>query len=226
MLRSSESETEILLGNKQLVGIFFLVAVLLGVAFTSGYMIGRGSTPKKGAAAAETASSTAAPAAGGSGGETHAVTPADSGTGQAADQGQPGAADTAADSGGQTPAPEAASPTPAPEEQPLGARHKKTEAAKAPAQTAEANTAEPAAGFTPQSGQEFLQVAAVARGDANSIADVLRKKGFRAHAVPAPSNSSLYRVLVGPIRDAGDLATTRDSLRKTGFRDVIVQRYK
>ncbi len=43
MLRSSEEETEILLGNKQLLGIFFVVAILLGIAFTGGYMVGRGS---------------------------------------------------------------------------------------------------------------------------------------------------------------------------------------
>ena len=49
MLRSSESETEILLGNKQLVGIFFLVAVLIGVAFGGGYMLGRGAGEKKAA---------------------------------------------------------------------------------------------------------------------------------------------------------------------------------
>jgi hypothetical protein len=32
-------------------------------------------------------------------------------------------------------------------------------------------------------------------------------------------------VLIGPIRDTADLSSTRDSLRKTGFREVIVQKY-
>lgn len=46
MLRTSDSETEILLGNKQLIGIFFVLAVLVGVAFYGGYMVGRGTAEK------------------------------------------------------------------------------------------------------------------------------------------------------------------------------------
>ncbi len=47
MLRTSETETEILLGNKQLAGIFFAGAVLLGVAFYGGYKVGQAGTEKK-----------------------------------------------------------------------------------------------------------------------------------------------------------------------------------
>ena len=47
MLRNANSESEILLGNTQLIGIFFLLAVLLGVAFTAGFMLGHGSFGKK-----------------------------------------------------------------------------------------------------------------------------------------------------------------------------------
>jgi cell division protein FtsN len=43
--------------------------------------------------------------------------------------------------------------------------------------------------------------------------------------VAKPGNLGLYRVLVGPVKDTADLSSTRDELRKTGFRDVIVQRY-
>ncbi len=55
MLRTNERESEILLGNKQLLGIFFAVALLLGVAFYGGYMVGRNSSGKKASVAAETA---------------------------------------------------------------------------------------------------------------------------------------------------------------------------
>ncbi len=43
MLRTSDRETEILLSNTQILGIFFVLAILLGIAFTGGYMVGRGS---------------------------------------------------------------------------------------------------------------------------------------------------------------------------------------
>ncbi|HXE13472.1 MAG TPA: SPOR domain-containing protein [Bryobacteraceae bacterium] len=202
MLRSSESETEILLGNKQLLGIFFLVAVLIGVAFGGGYMLGRGAGDK-GEKKLETATVPAKdPASGGTanppGGETRTVSPSDSAI-----------TDANAATADQM-------------DQPLGSpKHK-------PAQAGQAEEAAPTAtpvSFTPQSGQEFLQVAAVPRGEASGISEVLRKKGFPAHTVPVPGNTKLYRVIVGPIRDVGDLSSTREQLRKTGFGKVIVQKY-
>jgi cell division septation protein DedD len=82
-----------------------------------------------------------------------------------------------------------------------------------------------ASSYTPRAGAKYLQVAAVSRDEAVGVADVLHKKGFHAHAVPKPGNPKIYRVIVGPVRDAGDLATTREALRRTGFREVIVQTY-
>ncbi|HEX3684101.1 MAG TPA: SPOR domain-containing protein [Bryobacteraceae bacterium] len=195
MLRTNESETEILLGNKQLLGIFFAVAILLGIAFYGGYVVGKGSrthapvasTP---APAPETA---AAPSNPPTGGETHSV-PADSGA-----VSEPSATDTAPKS---------------PEPPPLGSP-KRTATVAAP----------PEEPFAPHAGQTFLQVTATGRDEAVAIADVLHNKGFRAHAVPKPGSSKLYRVLVGPIHDPADLSSTRDSLRRTGFREVIVQHY-
>jgi hypothetical protein len=56
MLRNANTtESEILLGNTQLIGLFFLLAVLLGVAFTAGFMLGHGSFSKKAEAVAAAA---------------------------------------------------------------------------------------------------------------------------------------------------------------------------
>jgi cell division septation protein DedD len=203
MLRSSESETEILLGNKQLLGIFFLVAVLIGIAFGGGYMLGRGAADKKAAGPAITAKEAAPPgAANPTGGETRTVSPPD-----------PVTAD-------------ANTPSDQPSEQPaLGTpRHRAAGSSETPLPENGA-PADSSTKFLPQTGQEFLQVAAVPRNEALSVADVLRKKGFRAHAVPVPGNVKLYRVIVGPLRDVADLSSTREELRKTGFGKVIVQRY-
>lgn len=210
MLQSSERETEILLGNKQLLAVFFVVAALLGIAFTGGYMVGRGGIGKKGGTASLPTGTTASKAGSGSApapqrGETHSV-PADD---EALDPNLP-----------------AAIVAPQRSEDLLGAR-KKTAAKPEPAITEAANTAAGKSdGFIPQEGQEFLQVAAVPHDHAFAVAAVLRKKGFPAHAVPKPGDPNLYRVIVGPIRDAGELSSTRDSLRKTGFSQVIVQHYQ
>ncbi len=82
MLQSGERETEILLGNKQLLGIFFVVAALLGIAFVGGYKVGQASNAKKTVAAATTNTSDSAAsnsAVAQSGGETHSVSPGDTG---------------------------------------------------------------------------------------------------------------------------------------------------
>ena len=209
MLQTDSGESEIVLGNKQLVGIFFVVAILLGVAFAGGYMVGRSSTAKKPAtiAATDTAGPTApnASAAGAAasnpaGGETRTVSPDASASDQSASSNAAGTA-----------------------EAPLGSAKRNKNPEKP--STSAPETASATGGFAPQGGQTFLQVTAVGRDEAAGVADVLRKKGFHAHAVPVPGSSAMYRVIVGPVKDAGDLASTRDELRKAGFGKVFVQHY-
>ncbi len=204
MLQTSDGETEILLGNKQLVGIFFLVAILLGIAFGGGYMIGRGAAQKKPVTAVAGATDTANPTAtNASAGETRTVSPSDTAV---TDQ-------KATDTSGANP-----------EAPPLGTP-KRNEPKERPATSAPVPSTPANGGFAPQSGETFLQVTAVGRDEAIGVADVLRKKGFHAHAVPVPGGSNMYRVIVGPVKNAGDLASTRDELRKTGFGKVFVQHY-
>jgi cell division septation protein DedD len=219
MSSGGENESEILLGNKQLLAIFFVIAFLLFVAFTGGYMVGRGSPEKKPLIAAAPVTD-AQPKD--SGLETHPVGPA-SGSG-AEDAGSAAKADNrlAAKPNALVVNPDEQEPAP------LGAPKRKGKgkaAAKQPSEAAPASNV--ADEYTPQSGQLFLQVTALARDDAYGVADVLTKEGFRAHSVPKPGSSGkVYRVLVGPIRDTTELSATRDKLRKVaGFQDVILQRY-
>ena len=211
MRSSGNSETEILLGNKHLLGIFFVIAILLGVAFTGGYMVGRNTAEKRPAAvSAGTPDAAAAPATPSSL-ETHSVPPVPGEAGASERADPPTKADTHV--------PES---TPA-QEAPLGSPKRKPTTA-APAATAPAMESG-ASSYLPQTGQTFLQVAAVGRNESDAIADVLNKKGFHAHSVAKPGSTTIYRVLIGPIRDTADLSSTRDQLRSNGFRDVIVQRY-
>ncbi len=194
MSRSSEGEKEIVLGNTQLFGIFLAVAVLLGIAFTGGYMIGRGTgagkKPELVASDHPQATPEATPADSGNGaiGETHSI-PAEP-------------ADTSDHASGN-----------------------QVKQAASPATEQAARVSPSVEEFHPEPGQRFLQVAAVSREEADEVADILHKKGFRAHAAPKPGNPKIYRVLIGPIRDAADLSATRDALRRTGFSEVIMQRY-
>jgi cell division protein FtsN len=217
MLRTGENETEILLGNKQLLGIFFVVAILLGAAFTGGYMLGRGPGGKKSAVlpAVDTSAANTATPANPSPGQTHSF-PADS-----PDTATPATTASGGSVGGRPPKQaEADTESAGP---PLGTPHTRRE--KIRSTDSQQGAGVKAESFNPQNGQEYLQVAAVGRDEAEAVADVLHKKGFHAHAVPKPGNVKIYRVIIGPIRDAGDLSSTRDALRRTGFREVIVQRY-
>ncbi len=227
MLRTSESETEILLGNKQLLGIFLVVAVLLGVSFTGGFLIGRGSFAKKGITAAA-ATPEPGPNQTATGGQTHTLDgettlPAAASGGADAEAAGPASrtqqSDAASDDASKT------------QEPVLGTRKRAASpmavsSAKPSTSEMEAKSSKPdGPGYTPHAGSEYLQVVAVGHDEALAVADVLHKKGFRAHAVPKPGNAKLYRVIIGPVKDAGELSSTRDALRKTGFREVIVQRY-
>jgi cell division septation protein DedD len=228
MSSTSETETEILLGNRHLLAIFFVLAVLLGIAFTGGYMVGRNSSEKRTTPlVASGADPAASSSAGASSLETHSLTPAgneqtDASRGnQAADQTRtvqpPPTTDTA---------------PPAKEDAPLGAPKQETtsqerpSAARKPEPKPVQPHSKPVSAFGgPQSGQTFLQVTAVGHTEAEALADVLSKKGFPAHAVPKPGSSEIYRVLVGPMHDTSELSTTRDSLRNAGFTKIFVQRY-
>jgi len=228
MSSTSENETEILLGNRHLLAIFFVLAVLLGIAFTGGYMVGRNSSDKKPAVISASATDPAASTA--TSLETHALPPASDNGDQTANE----QTHTV-----QPPPPEPVVPQSlTKEETPLGTPKKEPipEEQAAPAKpptpapkvtpTPAAAHSKPTANFAgPQSGQTFLQVAAVGHTEANALADVLSKKGFHAHAVAKPGASDVYRVLIGPMRDTSELSSTRDSLRNAGFTKIFVQRY-
>jgi cell division septation protein DedD len=204
MSSTSETETEILLGNRHLLAIFFVLAVLLGIAFTGGYMVGRNSSDKKAAPLAVSTTDAAA--------STNSAATGSGATSLEADATR-------------TPGP----PLSAKEDAPLGAP-KQESASQALRASAKPQPKPPAlypkSSFAgPESGQTFLQVAAFGHTEAEALADVLSKKGFHAHAVPKPGSSEIYRVLIGPLRDSGELSATRDSLHNAGFTKIFVQRY-
>ena len=175
MLRTSESETEILLGNKQLLGIFFVVAVLLGVAYASGFMVGTGSGSRKPSSSPTDVASSANPAA--AGGETHSV-PAEAagdGTGPATEALSGARVDETA---GSAPRHAKADTTMAKvsnaqeNDEPLGSPKRKPHDVQ-PEQMPDVAPLSSPGTFSPRDGQAFLQVAAVGHDEAAAVADVL-----------------------------------------------------
>lgn len=195
MPKNEDGEFELILANRQLLSVFFIVVVLLGVFFTMGYIVGRNSGPvgvdvasarkpePKATADSTSAQDTTPPAS------TPASSPAPTST---APQREP----------------EPVKPEPKTEETPV---KKEPPAKKEKEKPAPAPVSAPAA-----SGQTYLQLAATAKAEANVLVDVLHQKQFKAIAVEIPEKPGIFRVLVGPLAD-GTLNKMKSDLTSAGF---------
>lgn len=210
-------EKELVLGNKQLLSVFFVAAILCGVFFAVGYTIGRNSA--KTAPAAPTDAPAADAGARRQQPEPPRETPAATDTAPTAEQ-APAAAESARNDGDKP----AAEPKPA-EVKPAEA--KPAEAApveKKPAEPKPYTAREPAGGTltTPEAGASYVQaISTSSRSDAESIAGNLREKSMKA-IVAAGAKEGTFRVLVGPYRQNVPLSEAKQAVQKLGFGGAFV----
>ncbi|HWR51834.1 MAG TPA: SPOR domain-containing protein [Bryobacteraceae bacterium] len=201
MARTDDGEFEFVVGNRHLLSAVFVLMVLFGIFFSLGYFVGRSgdgtSAPTQ--ASASTGGGVRQPQDAPAPAMETAVAPGEAQVAQPAEGTQAVAAEPVA---GEQPLPDAGTPAPEP--------------------------ARPAVATGPQPGETFLQVAAVKHSEAKVIVDVLRAKGFSAVTAPVVINGvvsdSLYRALVGPVKDAGDLARLKSDLQAAGFKPYV-QKY-
>ena len=213
MPRNEDGEFELVLGNRQLVSVFLIIVILLGVFFSMGYIVGRNSGPSVTAENRSSANKPIVverpPAADPSSPSPSASPPAE--TAAAEDKEKP-------------------SPLPPTSTHPVEtAPSPKTESKadrSVPPRAKQEKPAEPAA--PPVSGEpspgEYWQVVATSRPDAEIISEALAKKGFKAMLAPAP-REGLFRVLVGPFKDSASMAQTRSDLESAGFKNPLVRKY-
>jgi cell division septation protein DedD len=198
MAKTEDGEFELVLGNRQLLSVFFIVVILVAVFFTMGYIVGRNSAP-----GFEARKNDKLPA--GDAGRPSAAVPASAQ--QPAPEPKAEASDTAAKSA-RPKEPETAPPV-------------KNE----PPRNAEPVEAAAPVPEEPSPGQTYLQVVAVERAEAEIFVDVLGKKGFHAIFAPVPEKPGTFRVLVGPYKDAGAIGQARTDLEKAGFKNTFVRKY-
>lgn len=211
MARNDEGEFELVLGNRQLISVFLIVVILLGVFFSMGYIVGRNSSPSDVARNSAVAKSVEPPA------ET--PPPATSVAPPQASAPVPETRSAAPErviTHAEQPPAEAPAPKPTPVNP---AKEKRSPSPPpAPARSERASiTGEPPAG-------DYWQVVATARPDAEIVAEALGKKGLHAIVAPAPKEG-IFRVLVGPLKDAASQAQTRTDLEAAGFKNPIVRKY-
>jgi cell division protein FtsN len=201
MAKKTDGEFEVLLGNTQLLSLFVIVVILLGVFFTMGYVLGRHS----GAASVDAVAS---------------KEPAIQAPMRTAPSEAPAPSNKAESTPVEAASGPAATPT-APATAPVGSMAPPSEVrSKPPAR----EPAPPAAPPAPVAGQTYLQVVATNRVDADGVARVLAKSGFSTVVAPS-SKDGIFRVLVGPLADASAIPSTRKDLEKAGFDKAIPIKY-
>ena len=199
MPRTEDGEFELVLGNKQLLSVFFIIAILLGVFFTMGYIMGRNSAP------------------------VTALTPRESPGTPSARQDAPSAMPQSSPTATYPPAQPADSAPAAGGSPEPGPAKSGTDAAK-PAAGAPSE-AEAGKVTQPQPGQTYVQVSSMlAQPEAEILVEVLGKKGFRAIIAPGP-NEGRYRVLVGPVSDSNDAGRVKADLEQAGFKGAFPKKY-
>jgi cell division septation protein DedD len=194
-------EQELVLGNKQLLSAFFVVAILLGVFFTMGYFVGRNST---GAANASGPASNSA------------QTRPDS-------TDKPGAASPQAAPQDDTPQASGRNPPVSGADDPSGARNaasSDSSAAKPPRESSVVDRDQSLA--RPTSEQMYLQVFALRRADADNEVKVLKDHGFPA-LIGESSKQGIYRVLVGPFKTQTELGHVKSALKAKGFDSIVAR---
>ena len=202
MPRNDDGEFELILGNRQLMSVFFIVVILLGVFFAMGYIVGRNSSPVGAPEVASRQPETKPVDTDTSSSTKRETTPATTKettheTTQPADvpketDSQP--KQTASQQGPAT------KPAPPPEPAP------------APAKT----SSRAATSSEPQAGRTYLQLSAIDHDKAEIMVELLRKKNFSSIAAEIPEKPGVFRVLVGPISDA-DINKTRADLQNASF---------
>jgi cell division septation protein DedD len=227
MPRNEEGDFELVLGNRQLQSVFFILVVLLGIFFTMGYILGRNTLGGEGVEVAGLNKPSAEttprdpivvePARPG-----EPVKPAESKPRPAPTQSEP--VKPAVESKPEPPKPvETKPPAVKPPEPKPVVEHKPTPPppkAEVKPSPVKPKPAEPAVGAAPASGQTFLQVAAVGKSEGELYAEVLAKKGFQAIVAPGPT-PTIVRVLVGPLKDPSAIARAKADLEAIGIKPIV-----
>jgi cell division septation protein DedD len=198
--KAQDGQYELVLENRQVLTIFFVVVVLCGVFFGLGYIVGKntmGYIPP-----AETAGS--------AGGKKSAIAPA---SGLAEQPASAAASDSAQKAPETTPGAEEKAPA-----APARAASKPE-----PAAETQARPVPPASAAAPgmARGESIsLQVAALSKKeDAENLLGLLQKKGFPATLATSPADR-LFRVQIGPFSSTAEAEEMKARLEREGFKPI------
>jgi len=194
--RNEDGEFELLLGNRQLMSVFFIVVILLGVFFAMGYIVGRNSSP---VTTPEVASRRP---------DSKPVTVDAPASTRETDSPAPAATSKETNAPRETSQPRETASQQGPATQPAAPAPPAAAPAKASSRIASSGQ--------PESGKTYLQLSAIDHDAAEIMVELLRKKSFPAIAAEVPEKPGVFRVLVGPVSEA-DVNKTRADLQNASF---------
>lgn len=192
-------EREITLSTGKLLGIFFALAIVCGVFFTMGYLLGKST-----AAGGHTEITGAVPTGGSSAGKPSAANKTPETITQTCPPGSSDCAASSTDSGSSSKTPDQSSKQP----------------------TQNSNAADPSgqAGTevkTGAGGSYMVQVAAVSKQeDADILRTALQKKQYPAF-ISSNAGDPLFHVQVGPFTDKKDADAMRTRLAGDGYNAIV-----
>ncbi len=226
-MNENGSDRELVLGNKQLLAIFFVAALLCGVFFAVGYVVGGNSAKSSGSVVAD---GSTAPVTEGKRDEPSATAPNPDAFGGSGAMGASGApiSDTASMGPGpepkmsDNPAAAGSAPPPSTTAQAAPAPVPPTQPAPAPKTVPPAKSAAPMALSIPEKGASYVQVAAQTRPQADDLARDLRERGYPT-ILAESSQPNRVEVLVGPYSGVA-LAEAKRKLIDLGFAGAFVHK--
>lgn len=202
-MTQTDGEKELVLGNKQLISLFFVVVALCGVFFAMGYMI-RGNTARPVTANLD----------GNVPGQAQAVPATVSPVPQSQD------AEPPREAAEEAPAAPADSTVTAPTAVPTSTAAPNPATPAVPAVQTQPAQDTP---VIPEAGAIWLQVTALRRADADNLVKTLREQKFPT-VIANSSRPELFRVLVGPYHQMSDVADAKARLKALGFANAFVQK--
>jgi cell division protein FtsN len=225
MARRQEEEFELVLGNKQLLSVFFIVVVFFAAFFSVGYMVGfnHGAEAPAAPGIARTDSQAAPPSSvrlpeallreppkdevNVSKAAPHLEAPRE----------QPRAPETKREAAADKPSPKPAAQKTVGAAPPAAPAKEQAAPSQTPPERPARNELEPAASAQGGGTSYNLQVAALrVRKDADMLVEKLKAKGYPA-AVASVGGDGLHRVVVGPFSSSAAADTFKRRLNDDGF---------
>jgi len=216
--RNEDGEFELILGNKQLLSVFFLMVLLLGLCFVGGYVLGRSAAPVLNATneppPQESKPVVVIPATpNGQPVQSVAPSPVSAPVPEPVPATPAPPTKTAPQVAADAAPVETKTPPPPPKAPPTKAA---TPAAKAAPVAAKQTAKQPPATSQPVPGRIYLQLSATDKDKADVMVDLLRRKNLPGTAAAITEKPGLYRVLVGPLAETA-LQDMKAQLKANGF---------